>query len=77
VTLILTADDPAPGTGVASMRIANSSSALSSTSWEPFATSKTWQLSGGAGTKTIFVQYRDDAGNVSEVATDTIRYRRR
>jgi hypothetical protein len=29
----------------------------------------------GAGTKTVYVQYRDAATNVSAVTQDTIRYR--
>jgi hypothetical protein len=77
VTLTLQANDPAPDSGVPSMRIANSSSALATAAWKPFARSKSWTLSGGGSkTKTVFVQYRDGAGNVSAVVRDSIRYRR-
>ncbi|MDP9437993.1 MAG: Ig-like domain-containing protein [Actinomycetota bacterium] len=40
--------------------------------WEPYATTKAWTLVGANGTKTVFAQYRDGAGNVSETASDTI-----
>ena len=39
---------------------------------EAFATTKTWTLSSGAGTKTVYVQFRDGAGNWSPAFTDTI-----
>ncbi len=41
--------------------------------WEPYATSKTWTLSRGRGIKTVYVEFRDEAGNVSDAAKDTIR----
>ena len=74
VTLTLSATDPSPTSGVSEMRISNSQSGLSSASWEPYATTKAWTLSSGAGTKTVYVQYRDAAGNRSAVVTDTIKY---
>jgi hypothetical protein len=77
VTLTLQANDPAPDSGVSSMRIANSSSALASAEWAPFATSKSWKLSGRRSkTKTVYLQHRDWAGNVSAVVLDRISYRR-
>jgi len=75
VTLTLTASDPAPATGVVAMRISNSASGLSSAPWTPYATTRQWTLSSGAGTKTVYVQYRDAATNLSPVAQDTIRYK--
>jgi len=41
--------------------------------WEPYATSKVWRLSPGTGKKTVYAQFRDGTGNVSDVAWDTIR----
>ena len=76
VALTLQASDPQPDSGVVSMRVANSAGALPSASWEPYATSRSWKLSRGGGTKTVHVQFRDGAGNLSAVATDTIKYRR-
>ncbi len=68
----------AGGSGVALMRISNRAGALSSAPWQPFVASKRWRLIGaGSKTKTVFVQYRDGAGNVSAVALDRIKYRKR
>jgi hypothetical protein len=75
VTLTLSATDPsAGGSGVSQMRISNTQSGLSSASWEAYSTTKAWTLSSGQGTKTVYVRYRDGAGNESTVVTDTIRY---
>jgi hypothetical protein len=43
-------------------------------SWVDYSTSHEWTLSAGAGTKTVYVQYRDRAGNLSAAASDTIRF---
>jgi hypothetical protein len=58
ITLNLDANDDV--SGVAQMRFANQNSGWSS--WEAYATSKTWTLVGGEGTKTVTVQYSDNAG---------------
>ena len=71
VTLSLSATDPSPGSGVSQMRISNTHSGLSSASWEAYSTPKAWTLSSGNGPKTVYVQYRDGAGNDSAVVTDT------
>jgi Tol biopolymer transport system component len=63
VTLTLAA------TEAAEMRLRNESSAW--TGWVPFSTETSWKLSHDRGTKTVGVQYRDAAGNVSP-ASDTI-----
>ena len=73
VTLSLKASDPAPASGVASMRFKNGGRAWSS--WRPYATSSPWTLTAGAGAKTVYVQYRDRAGNVSADAYDRIAHR--
>jgi hypothetical protein len=75
VTLSLAANDPAPATGVTAMRMSNSASGLSSAAWLPYAQTRHWTLSPGVGTKTVYVQYRDAATNVSLVAHDTIRFK--
>jgi hypothetical protein len=73
--LNLEASDATSGTPF--VRIANTSARLSTARWEPYAATKAWKLSArGSKIKTVFVQYRDEAGNVSVVASDTIRYRR-
>ena len=73
VTLGLNATDPAPGSGVASMRLMNAGGTW--TAWQPYAESKGWKLTRGAGKKTVYAQYRDAAGNVSAKASDSITYR--
>ncbi len=73
VTLTLAASDPAPASGVFKMRFKNESAGTWS-SWQTYSTSKSWTLSAGAGTKTVYVQYKDRAGNISAAARDTISY---
>jgi Tol biopolymer transport system component len=73
VTLTLSARDPSPASGVAKMRFRNEDTTTWS-SWFDYATSKSWTLSSGAGTKTVYVKYRDLAGNISAAASDTIKF---
>ena len=40
--------------------------------WEPYQNTKQWELLQGDGTKTVYVKYRDTAGNVSPTALDSI-----
>jgi hypothetical protein len=40
--------------------------------WQPFKPALTWALSEGQGEKTVYVKYRDQAQNESEVAMDKI-----
>ncbi len=67
VTLAVAATDAL--TGVTGMRFSNDGAAYSAT--EPLAASKAWTLSAGDGTKAVYVQFADGAGNVATV-TDTI-----
>jgi hypothetical protein len=71
VTLKLSATDPAPASGVASMRFRNGNTTTWS-SWFDYSTSKSWTLSAGAGTKTVYAQFRDVAGNISAEVQDAI-----
>jgi hypothetical protein len=66
--LTLSASDS--GSGVAEMRLSNSGYSWSA--WQSYTTSKTWTLTSGDGTKRVYVQYRDNAGNTSPSYTDTI-----
>lgn len=68
VMLSLSADDE--GSGVAKMRFSTDSTTW--TAWEAFAASKPWTLTGGDGRKTVFAQFCDSAGNVSEACSDSI-----
>ena len=74
VSLLLSATDEG-GSGVENMRFSNNGTNWSD--WEPYATSKRWTLSRGYGTKIVYVEFRDVAGNVSSPATDAIRRIRR
>ena len=67
VTLELSATDDV--SGVAGMTISNRADFFCE-SWETYATSKDWYVP--EGTTTIYVKFRDNAGNISDVATDTI-----
>jgi hypothetical protein len=45
------------------------------TNWSPaeaYATSKSWLLTSGEGTKTVYVKFKDGAGNWSSEYGDTI-----
>ncbi len=67
VTLSLTADSD-----VTHMMVSNSAD-FTSASWEPFTTTKSWRLEPGAnGFATVYVKFRDRAGNVSRIYHDTI-----
>jgi len=69
VQLGLTWDD-GDGSGVSGMRFSNNGSTWSA--WEKPAAQKVWTLAPGDGVKTVRAQFRDKAGNVSAVYTDTI-----
>jgi len=51
------------------MCISNTSSC---TAWETYATTRAWTLTTGDGTKTVYVWYKDGAGNISTLYSDTI-----
>jgi hypothetical protein len=69
VTLSLTAADAT--SGVDGMCVSN---AATCSSWESFAPTKVWTLDGASddGEKTVYVWFRDRAGNVGGPFTDTI-----
>ena len=71
VRLTLSAQDPDPGSSVESMRFSNNGTNWSG--WEPYAASKAWTLRRGVGTRTVYAQYKDRAGNESAVVKDAIR----
>lgn len=68
ITLSLFASDD--GSGVVQMRFSNDGTTWSS--WESYGTSKSWTLTAGDGTKTVWAQYKDGAGNTCQNCTDTI-----
>jgi RHS repeat-associated protein len=68
VTLTLSATDGI--SGVYQRQFSNDNSTWSA--WEAYGTSKTWTLTGGDGTKTVYVKYRDNNLNSSAAFSDTI-----
>ncbi|WP_228282514.1 hypothetical protein [Rubrobacter tropicus] len=74
VFLKLTASDPSPASGAYQVRVKNENSYYYG-AWQSLTPSKAWTLSPRAGTKTVSVQFRDRAGNVSTTALDRIAYR--
>ncbi|OGF50609.1 MAG: hypothetical protein A2231_09830 [Candidatus Firestonebacteria bacterium RIFOXYA2_FULL_40_8] len=67
VTLTLSATDA--GSTVVSMQISNDGSTWTSYA---YATSRTWTLTAGDATKTVYAKFTDGAGNVTGNYTDTI-----
>jgi len=66
VALTLSANDTGSGMGVGTqMKFSNDGSSWSTP--EPYSTSKEWQLTSGKGEKTVYVKYKDVAGNWSEI----------
>ncbi|MDW7990870.1 MAG: Ig-like domain-containing protein, partial [Anaerolineae bacterium] len=63
VTLSLTAADGTSGLAEWPMRFSNNGTTWSN--WEPFTTTRQWTLDTADGLKTVYVQYRDRAGNVA------------
>lgn len=55
-------------TGAVQMRMKNGTSTFST--WDAYTATRSWNLSSGAGTKLVTVEYRDLAGNIT---TTTIR----
>ena len=68
VTLALSAADS--NSGIAQMRFSNDNNEWSI--WEQYATSKTWTLQNGDGTKTVYYQIKDNAGLLSSPYSNTI-----
>lgn len=59
--------------GVADMRV-SSDSAFTGAVWRAYATDLTWLLDTGSGNQTtLYVQYRDQVGNLSPVYSDTAK----
>ncbi len=56
--------------GVSSMCISNNTDPCSS--WEPYTSAKSWQLTSGDGTKSVFAQFKDSAGSTTTIYGDDI-----
>ncbi|KPA13100.1 conserved hypothetical protein, secreted [Candidatus Magnetomorum sp. HK-1] len=63
-------------TNATDMHISNIAYGTAGT-WESYNTSRQWTVSSEKGIKTIYVQFRDDAGNISNISTTTkVAYQR-
>lgn len=58
--------------GVESMRFKNEGTGSSWSVFEPYKTEKIWTLNNIDGKRTVYAQYRDRAGNISDDVQDTI-----
>ncbi|MCQ6562253.1 hypothetical protein [Paenibacillus mendelii] len=72
VNLSVTGSDPDAGDSVTHMRFANNAANLSAASWLPFSNTATFSLSGGDGSKTIYMQLRDSNNGISANSSQTI-----
>lgn len=70
VTLTL---DNNGNSAITEMRISEDST-FTGVAFEPYAPTKPWTLSAGFGTKTVYAQYRDNTGQLSNVFNDQIDY---
>jgi hypothetical protein len=70
VTLALDASDN-NGSGGIQMMVSHAAD-FAGSSWESFAATLAWTLIEGDGLKTVFAKFKDAAGNVSAVYSDTI-----
>ena len=68
VTLTLSADDMT--SGVSQMRFSHNN--ITWMPWEDYAVSKAWDLPTGDGEKTVYVQFKDNAGLISQSYADAI-----
>jgi PKD repeat protein/ribosomal protein L40E len=67
ITLNLMVDD---STSIAEMHFSNDGSTWSD--WQDYSTTASWTLTEGDGTKTVYVQFRDNEGEISSTYSDTI-----
>lgn len=68
--LTLSAQDNTGGSGVSQMQFSNDGATYSTP--EAYATARTWTLTTGDGSKTVYVKFKDNAGNWSVAYSDTI-----
>jgi hypothetical protein len=73
VALTLSASDLISPVGDLQMQVSNGAD-FSEATWQPYATNLTWSLLPGTGDRTVYVRFRDAAGNISSYrATVTIK----
>jgi hypothetical protein len=70
VTLHLSAQDNAGGSGLSQMQFSNDN--INWSGPEAYTATKTWAIALGDGTKTVYVKFKDAAGNYSTIYSDSI-----
>ncbi|MFZ2190154.1 MAG: peptidoglycan-binding protein [Candidatus Magasanikiibacteriota bacterium] len=60
------------GASGATLVTLSNSTDFSNSIWETYNTKKNWTLTSGAGTKTVYVKFRDNEGNTTKVFSDSI-----
>jgi len=70
VKLMMKAMDPDPASGVYAMQFSDDGQKWSD--WEPYQPSKAYTLPAGDGTKTVYFRVNDKAGNIADMASDSI-----
>src|SRR3989344_2940884 len=68
VALTLSATD----SGTPIQMMLSNDSVFTGAVWETYATSKTWTLTSGDGTKTVYAKFKDVSGNTSTAVSDAI-----
>ena len=61
------------GNSIVDMKISNNPD-FEGALWEPYITTKTWPLTDGFGTKTVYVQFVDEYDNFSETAETSVEF---
>jgi hypothetical protein len=68
VSVSLTLDASDSESGISDMQFRNSDGSW--TGWEPYSTSKSWTLTSGDGSKTVYVHFRNNVGSISTFSDD-------
>ena len=70
MTLSILAEDPLSGLD----SVCFSNDGIFYSGWEPFSSSKTWNLTSGSGSQTVYLKIRDKAGNEADPILAHIKY---
>lgn len=59
---------------IGEVRLRNGEEDFSDKDWKPFRDQIKWEVPSGEGIRMVFAEFRDGAGNVSEVASDSVEF---
>ena len=59
---------------IGEVRLRNEEEDFNDTDWKPFGSQIKWEVPSGEGIRTVFAEFRDGAGNVSSVASDSVEF---